>query len=229
MKLMIATAFKGLDGYSPYISSLAETIKALTLAGVDVRFEKAEGDAYPDHAKNWLLRVFLTSGCGHVLIIDSDMSWTVEDIVRMLNFPEIDVVGGTYRAKNNWDQYCGSWMCHPDFTPVVDPVTGFFRGERIPGGFLRLTKRCVERMYAAYEYDSYDQNGKTVVNLFETHTNHHVFHGEDAVFCDKWRAIRGKVWIEPRLSLTHWGAKGFDGNLHEFMLAQPQPESEKPL
>jgi hypothetical protein len=42
------------------------------------------------------------------------------------------------------------------------------------------------------------------------------FCGEDYTFCDRWRAIDGKVWVDKDIALRHVGTTTHTGSLREI-------------
>jgi len=40
---------------------------------------------------------------------------------------------------------------------------------------------------------------------------------EDYVFCDRWRAIGGRVFIDPSLTLSHFGDKAYSGAIKDLI------------
>src|SRR3990167_4891027 len=59
MKVVIATPFYELKGFSPYITSLQATIRLLTANGIDWRFMELSGDSYVHRARNTMCDAFL--------------------------------------------------------------------------------------------------------------------------------------------------------------------------
>lgn len=218
MKVAIGTAFYKIEAFLPYILSLRMSEKLCNEAGIEFEFIPRSGDSYVDRAKNWLVREFLKVGYDQFLLIDSDISWDAKALIQILK-SDYDVVAGTYRVKNDWDAYCGSVYTLENDRPMTDS-NGLIRAKRIPSGFLKLSRTAVLRFYKAYEHLVYTQDDRSVVPLFQTRIDG-VYHGEDSTFCDRWQSIGGEIWLEPRLNLTHWGTKGYEGNFDEFLMIQP--------
>lgn len=235
VKLMIATPFYEIKAYVPYIISLFNSLPVLNHLGVAVKWEQICGDSYVDRVKNTICARFLESDCTDLMMIDSDMEWDMEAIGRMVMAP-YEVVGADYPLKNNWECYGSRIMCNPDGTPEVDQVTGLIRAEWVPGGFLRLKRSCLEKMRDAYSGNGYyDPSADTPPNqnrfytpFFECKIEGQRRWGEDVMFCRKWQAIGGEIWLEPRITFSHYGVKGWPGNLHEFLLRQ-EGGSEAPM
>jgi len=222
LKLAIATAFRSMsEAFEPYIEALYPTIKVLTKAGIDSEPLPWVGASYPHHAKNALLALFLKRDFTDVLIIDSDMWWDIEGLTRILQAP-VDCVGGTYPTKNAWDQFCASIILDKDGFPAnVDPETGLIEAHWVPGGFLRLTRRCVERMFDAYQMHAYKEGELDCVQLFAPCVDPGAFQTEDVTFCQRWRDLGEKVWLEPRITFKHIGDHAWTGNYHDYLTRLP--------
>jgi hypothetical protein len=96
-------------------------------------------------------------------------------------------------------------------------VTGLYCG----GGFMLIKRNVIERMIEAYPDSRYNKvhafsNAKTEENyaLFECMIDPETkaYISEDYGFCQKWRDIGGKIWLDTEGKLTHIGAHHFEGN-----------------
>ena len=101
---------------------------------------------------------------------------------------------------------------------------GLIPAIRIPTGFMSIKRGVFEKLimlfhdnyyYAPYtEEKTYDFFGRMLRN--------HKKLGEDISFNQRCIDAGIKMFIEPRCTLTHWGLKGWKGNYHEYLLAQPR-------
>jgi hypothetical protein len=84
-----------------------------------------------------------------------------------------------------------------------------------------LKREVIERMIAAYPESRYksvhaysNATGQENYALFDCmidkDTNAYV--SEDFGFCQKWRDIGGKIWLDTEGKLTHIGAYNFQGD-----------------
>lgn len=222
MKLAIATAFRSMsEAFEPYIEALYATVKVLTKAGIESGPLFWVGASYPHHAKNALLALFRQSDYTDILIIDSDMWWDIEGFTRILQAP-VDCVGGTYPTKNAWTRYCASIILDGKGFPAnVDPETGLIESHWIPAGFMKLSRRCVERMSDAYQMYAYKEGQLDCVQLFEPRIDPGAFQTEDATFCQRWKDLGEKVWLEPRVTFKHIGDTAWSGNYHDYLTSLP--------
>lgn len=161
-KIIIATPFYELKGFSPYIKSLDATTKILTQSGIDYEFMDLSGDSYVHRARNSMCMNFLDDPYAtDLFFIDSDMAWNPEAFMAILFRPE-PVIGGTYPVKNKWE----AWTSKPRIEdPEKDP---HFRGIRLPdgsalieadqlaGGFLRVKRSVLEKYIEYYPENVYN-------------------------------------------------------------------------
>lgn len=229
MKLVIATPFYSMAGYSPYISSLVQTAKMLCKADIDWDFWEYSGDSYVDRARNHICARFIETDYTDLLFIDSDMSWSAEGLFNLLRSPH-ELTGGVYPVKNNWEKYTESIKYEGNHSPVQHIDSGRIEAEWLPAGFLLIKRSCLEKMCSAYEYDWYYSNEKNteleeprkIINLFNCKVVDNQRLGEDVSFCKKWNMIGGKCYVEPRISFGHTGSKTYSGNFDEYLLRQAE-------
>jgi hypothetical protein len=223
MKLAIATPFYSLYGFTPYIESLMKTVKMLKDAGIDWEFLDKCGDSFIDRARNCLVAQFMATDATDLLFIDSDISWDSMGLLHLLRSP-MELTGGAYPFKNQWDRFTECIIYDKDHAPVQDGETGLIETDWLPAGFMRIKRSCIEKLIEAYKSDFFftlegealDTN--KVHNLFECKIVNSQRQSEDVTFCKKWQAIGGKCWLEPRISFGHSALNTFTGNLHEHLL-----------
>lgn len=224
-KLIIATPFYEMKGFSPYIKSLVETTRLLERLKVNWEYWPLEGYSYVDEARNVTCARFLEdTEATDLLFIDSDEGWGGLGLLRLLMSSE-EVIGGLYPLKNDWD----GWKTSPYFWATQDdqpigkktPDGGaILKADMLPAGFMRIKRSALERFRDSYP-DLRFRNERADVSapdreytaFFERTSDA----GEDVNFCRRWKAIGGELWIEPRISITHYGIKGWFGNLDGYL------------
>lgn len=202
------------------LAALGASIPALDAAGIEHQTVWEVGCPYISHARATMLRKSLDAGTDCTVFIDHDMSWRPEDLVRLIR-TEGDVVAGTYRFKKDEEEYMAVVDCHADGTPVVRPADGAIRADKVPAGFLKVTRHAVRRFMRAYPELVYGDPEHPSVDLFNHGAHRGVWYGEDYAFSRNWRACGGDIWLVPDLDLTHHGDKPYPGNFHEFLLRCP--------
>ena len=223
MKLVIATPFYEMKGWSPYIKSLAATMWFLAKhTPIDVQFWSLNGDSYVERARNTIAHQFLESDRTHLMFIDSDMEWNLDGFTKLIA-SDVDVVGAGYPCKNVWDFYGCIIDTNEDETPKVDPKTGLISAWGVPTGFMKIRRQVFEKLIEAQPDNYYmirNQGDKEP-------TKHYNFFGripplgEDISFCRRWAEIGGKLWVQPEVMIVHYGVKGWAGHYGDFLRSCP--------
>lgn len=219
LKLVIATPFYEVKGYSPYISCLIQSTKALTEMGITWDYYELSGDSYVDRAKNTLAHRFMEqSDFTHMMMIDSDMSWELSGFLRIIKAVLVgfELVGAAYPCKNVWHFF--------GCIPKVDPEDQSFQIAQagdvqlidmyaLPGGFVVYSRKCFEQV---------KPNVKTYIDPNDGTVFHEYFRcnvedgggrvGEDVYFQLRYKETGGRVWLEPDVTIQHWGVKAWTGN-----------------
>ena len=201
----------------PYVQSLMRIMDELRARGIATGWIPRIGCALLPQVRNALAANFLVSEATHALWVDSDISWSPLDVVRLLEH-DVDFVAATYRAKN----LSGRFLHGARQGARLDPQAGLIKVEFIGAGFM-LSKRTVfERIAAAYPEGRLDGRalsfGLSVAaqgqfhDYFPTRCPAGEYVGEDVGFYRLWRSISGQVWLDPSIRLTHYGMHGFTGD-----------------
>lgn len=219
MKVVFATP--SLSGpTAPYIKALEESIPLITGAGWDEAYVQEVGNPYISAARATLTRRALDAGADVIVYLDYDLSWRPADLLTLIETGG-DVVAGVYRFKKDAEEYMGALIDAPDHRPIVRS-DGCIAADRVPAGFLKITREGIRRFMRAYPHLVYGEPEHPSVDLFNHGAHEGVWFGEDYAFSRNWIACGGEMWIVPDLDLTHHaGAKAYPGNFHRFMLAQP--------
>lgn len=219
-KILVYTPFYDVKGYAPYIRSLVQTVYAMAkISTIDFEWNSVMGDSYIWRARNTMAQAFMDSDATELFFIDSDQGWSLEAFMRVLKH-DVDIVGGAYPVKNNWEMYGVTFHTLPDTRPEVDE-SGLIRGDKVPTGFMKIKRRVFELLQKADPDNWYWEGNRKMFNYFGHIVRDHVAYGEDISFNMRWQDIGGKLWIEPRCDISHLGTKTWNGNLHEFLLKQP--------
>ena len=257
-KLIIATPFYSVSGFSPYIYALQNTVKALTQAGIEWDYWHPSGDAYVHRVKNTIFSKFLEDKeATDLLMIDSDMEWEIGATLRMLMLPD-ELIVGSYPQKNDWNK----WTSRPKFQK--NETTGetyanqktisdggiLIEGEDLAGGFMLVKRGILERYAAAHPDLRYiDESAdplapeRVYVEFFSAGpiddgnaTGIKRFWGEDRQFSRRLAALGERWWIYANIQFGHWGMNGWAGNFNDHlnkMRKEPQqpsaPSATQPL
>lgn len=167
-----------------------------------------------------MLRQALDAKADVIVFIDHDLSWRPQDLLRLIE-TEGDVVSGTYRYKKEPEEYMGRLIPDPQGKPIVRD-DGCIKAFCVPAGFLKITRKAVNRFIEAYPELTYGEKCNPHVDLFNHGAHKGVWYGEDYAFSRNWIDIGGEIWVIPDLQLDHHTTtEAYPGNFHEFLLRQP--------
>lgn len=163
-----------------------------------------------------------------IIYLDYDLSWDAQDLLTILK-TDGDVVAGTYRFKQEKEEYMGSYEQDAHGRPKTR-LDGCIKAIQAPAGFLKVTKEAVAKFMTAYPELVYGPPYNPSIDLFNHGAHKGLWYGEDYAFCRNWRDAGGDVWIVPNLNINHHSKDTeFKGNYHEYLLRLPGgSESDNP-
>jgi hypothetical protein len=205
---------------APYLAALEASAPVLDGAGYDHSAVFEVACPYISYARANMLRKALDAKADIVVFIDYDLSWKPDDLLTLIE-TEGDVVAGTYRFKKSEEEYMGVWQVDGSGRPLLRK-DGCFLADKVPAGFLKITKDGVDRFMRAYPELAFGVRYNPAVDLFNHGAIDGVWYGEDYAFSKRWIEAGGEIALIPDLDITHHSAtEAFPGNLHRFMLRQP--------
>lgn len=179
-------------------------------------------------ARTMLFGSFLRSRHTHLLLIDDDMGWKPDDVLRMLHQKK-DFIAVAGPRKVNPPSFAVSCE-NDDGTPGgvdIDPTTGLLTGPLNVGmAFTLLSRACVERMAQSYaDLEIVTADGRTNYGVFLPMIQNRKYYGEDFAFCKRWRAIGGQIFIDSSVNLDHVGMNVWDGDWLSDLVKKTQQQA----
>lgn len=177
------------------------------------------GDSLIVHARNVTIGKFLESDCTDIFFLDDDVAVGPGVFTRLMMHPE-EMVAAVYRQKKDEETYAVNFI-DQEFIP--DQNTGLLEVHGVPFGMVRMHRAGIERMVANEPPDSWFWSACAkdlkCWLLFNTMVRDHIFYGEDMLFCEKYRAAGGKVWVDTEVPIQHIGQdeKVYAGHLGAFL------------
>jgi glycosyltransferase involved in cell wall biosynthesis len=207
--------------FPAYLESLEKCVPALDAAGIEHKTVFRVGSAYISHARSYMLRQAMDTDADAVVFIDHDLEWSPEDMIKLIQ-TEGDVVCGTYRFKQDKEEYMASLITDDDGFPITRE-DGCMKAYTVPAGFLKITRNAVRKFMKAYPELVYGNAEKPSIDLFNHGAHKGLWWGEDYAFSRRWHEAGEETWLIPNLNLNHHSSdKAFNGNFHEFMKRQPK-------
>jgi len=173
-------------------------------------FRPQFGDSAVNRQRNRLTRQFLESDCTHLLFIDSDLVFGVEQIKRIMDHPE-PIVGGLYCKKQSgkFPQVVINGL--DDATPMREDHMQ--RVKYIGTGFIRVAREVFERMIEAYDDIWYTCDSEKVkeydfwsMGVYKFKDGTRRFLTEDWYFCQRALDLGYDIWADMHIVLKHSGS-----------------------
>lgn len=215
-----------------YTTSLLQTCLRLRDEGIEAWVQNVVGSSNLPRARNELVAGFMASDYTDLLFIDDDMGWEPSAVFRLLA-SEQPLIGGVGCKKvmlpdTAPDKWClrtlpGGRFHQDEF--------GAIEVEAVGTGFVKITREVFAELAAAHP----DWKRRGWPNMPEQAQAHYYRFfrfddgpdefGEDIGFCRDWRALGGRVFVDPEIKLTHVGEMEFSGDFTALL----QPEADEKL
>lgn len=192
-----------------YTSSLVNTIRVAQSEGIFVHPIFMSYDALVQRARNDLFRIAVEDKYDDMIFIDSDLEWNPMWIMELLHREE-DVVGGTYRKKNdNVEMYVIKTR------NIQSSDNGLIKVDGLGTGFVKLSRKAFMALWDSSEpYQNEDREGRMVCDIKIVNGE---LCSEDVVLFQKLTALGFDVWLDPKMTCVHIGTKKFYGNFEDFI------------
>lgn len=211
----------------PYFAAIEASVPLLDAAGIEHKITFEPNDVYISHAMNTLLRRALDAKADIVVFLDYDLSWAPRDLLTLIE-TKGDVVAGTYLFKNEEkEEYMAAVKAGPNGKPIMRPEDNCIDAIHAPSGFLKVTRKAVNKFIEAYPQLLYGERCYPYIDLFNHGAIDWTWYGQDYGFCKRWRDMGEHVWINPFLNIDHHllqsdgSYKAFKGNYFEWLCRQP--------
>ena len=192
-------------------------------------------------ARNASVAFMLEKDYSHLLFVDTDISFSAYDVLRLLDADE-DVTVGVYSKKYINNQKVQHMAAHTGFPQNWRPLVGDFsteinnenlkkaktqnlvEAEYAATGFMLIKRECIEKIIKARpdikyinDIDGYMDAGDNFYDIFQCRVNPETkkYESEDYGFCKLWKSLGGKINVIPDISLNHRGFNNFEGNLKQ--------------
>ena len=226
--LCIATPAYGDEVKTGYVDSLLKTCLALQQRQIGLHFVTTSSSLIA-HARNLAVDHFMKrTDATHLLFIDSDMRWRVEDLMRMLASADRDVLSAVAPRKiYDWHRIAAVARANPDLDPTLLPVHGVQQilpdltgGDVVQEsvhaltGLILIRREVFEDLFRAHPdwliAPPSPQAG--LVTYFSGGRTQNGFRGEDLAFGEDVRAVGRTVFVCPWFRMGHIGTHEYVGD-----------------
>ena len=180
--------------------------------GIDWTMETMTNESLISRARNTLTAKFLhNKESTHLMFIDADIGWEPWHLMVLLD-RQVVVIGGLYPMKSLPVKWCVN-----GFDGAEEGANGLQEVTKTGTGFLLIKRDVFEKLDAHPAVKPFinDIGLPTELNphmktYFDTAVRENRYYSEDWTFCENWRDIGGKVWVDKRVLLKHTGTYVFD-------------------
>jgi hypothetical protein len=180
--------------------------------GIDWTMETMTNESLISRARNTLTAKFLhNKDSTHLMFIDADIGWEPWHLLVMLN-RDVDVIGGLYPMKSLPVKWCVN-----GFEGAEEGPDGLQEVSKTGTGFMLIKRHVFEKLNAHPATRPFINDIGLPAELnphmktyFDTAVRENRYYSEDWTFCENWRDIGGKVWVDKRILLKHTGTYVFD-------------------
>jgi hypothetical protein len=180
--------------------------------GIDWTMETMTNESLISRARNTLTAKFLNNKeSTHLMFIDADIGFEPWHLLVMLN-RDVDVIGGLYPMKSLPIKWCVN-----GFEGAEEGSDGLQEVSKTGTGFMLIKRHVFEKLDAHPATKPFINDIGLPAELnpymktyFDTAVRENRYYSEDWTFCENWRDLGGKVWVDKRVLLKHTGTYVFD-------------------
>lgn len=177
--------------------ALARSREALSQAGIQSALLILQGNCHVDDARSSIVRDFMESDCTELVFLDADVTWEPKDLVQLCK-RDVDIVGGVYPYRRE-----GGMNMPVRMMTDGEVKDGLREVEGLPTGFMKIKRRVFEKMEEGRPW-YFDKIYPTVMHFDRPDPGEdHTRWGGDIDFCNRWRALGGKLYADEELRLGH--------------------------
>ena len=232
LHLVIGTPMYGGMCTSEYTDSLLKLSESCNKSGVKLTTIFLGNESLIQRGRNTIAHHFMNlPDATHLLFIDADIKFRVEDIVKMIKADKELIIGPVALKGYNWEQIRMAALAGDD---DIGRTGGVFNINTLPGiemeneetpfeiehggnAFMMIRRDCLQALEP--QTPIYTNGGRSlpdgveIKDYFRVEINKDTNHllSEDYFFCHSYRQIGGKVWCAPWVETGHFGSHLFNG------------------
>jgi hypothetical protein len=208
----------------PTMRSITNDILSLAARGDRVRLFDEVGNALLADTRSQIVAAFLESDGTHLVFVDWDVCWDARygGMPRLVDHG-VDLVAGMYPMRSEPIRFNLRSEKEGGEGLYVNRQNGLVEVWGVSAGFLCCSRRMLQQMSDHYRaeltFNSATSPGGKAVGLFDPYVVPGTAQklGEDYAFCQRWRDMGGRVWIDPQIQMGHIGYKTFQGEFGRWV------------
>lgn len=190
-------------------------------------------DSLVDRGRDKAVAAMLDGDFTHLLFLDVDISFEPDDVMRLMAAQK-PLVAGAYRQRNDSGRFAVSFLPGLGGKVPWDAEAQVMQVDAAGTGFMLIERGVFETMRSAspelaYQVENEDGSLSRLHGFFLQGIVDGQRVTEDILFCRRWRALGGEVWVLPGVRLGHWGRQQYQGMLLEHLtFARDTPVLDEP-
>lgn len=233
MHLVIGTPMYGGMCTSEYTQSIIHLSEAANKSGVKFTTIFLGNESLIQRGRNTIAHHFLSMpDATHLLFIDADLKFRVEDVVKMIKADKSLIIGPVPLKGYNWEEVRQRALAGES---EINRTGGVFNINHLPGvgmvdeetpfeiehggnAMMMIRRDCFEELAPHTPYYTNGgaslPDGEKILDFFRVEIDKEKNHllSEDYFFCSSYRRIGGKVWCAPWCQIGHFGSHLFNGH-----------------
>ena len=245
-KFFIATPCYGGALTEPYFRSVIKLMTFFNGHKIPLAFGTIANESLVTRARNVLLAYFLNSDYTHLMFVDADIEFQVDDILKLWMHNKEVCVGAYPKKGVNWSHIKEAILMDPSKQHTAQQIgalgsdyainfqfidkerkqvgveNGLIKLHDAGTGFMMIKRSAIDKLIKEYpeiKYNNDVQMGGVDLKdnfyaLFDTMIDpvDKRYLSEDYTFCRRWQKMGGDIWLDPSISLNHYGSFCFQGN-----------------
>lgn len=192
--------------------SVIRDMTALMARGDLVTVDDECGNTDISDARAAIVARFLKGSGTDLIFVDHDVMWEAGALLKLVDYP-VEFVAGVYPRREDPVGYSIRYLDNEN----LQAEGGLLEVAGVSAGFMRCSRSMLEQMVRDYAGLTYVRQGQSICGLFDPYRLSERKLSEDYSFCQRWRDIRGKVWVDPEIRMGHVGAKVFTGCFGDWL------------
>jgi hypothetical protein len=184
-----------------YAGSCLRLKEELTKIGLAHDWLIGVNESLVTRARNEMTASFLTTKHSHMMWIDADIEFELEDVAKLWNM-EVDIAVGCYAMKVPDKQWFAAWK-DGALVKDLDQFKGPIEVDYAGTGFMLIRREVIDKL--ASLADDYEGPNGRVPALYMTPIYNNGFESEDYHFCRIAREAGFKIMMDPSVRLGHIG------------------------
>lgn len=190
-----------------HVNSLIGAVKIALEKGIQLIPIWMSYDALVQRARNDLVSIAVGDKCDDLIFIDGDIEFDPQWVFDLLSREE-DVVGIICPKKSDEPHF--NIKALPQGLEICNDLIEI---ESVGTGMLKISRKALNDVWEISR--PYTNSGKECRMVFDIQIKDGELVSEDNVFCQKWRSLGNKVYVDPYRTCNHIGHKKYT---HKFLM-----------